>query len=299
MELAFLTDTENRILSRKGWVGSTWGRLDLPREHTLEPMPNSLLTKEFRVQMRGRETHAVSTVYVLVLSALTIGLIWQASTGQPALGPEYGRGMFLAFAIALILAVSMICPAFAVGAVSSERERLTFDQLRVTLLRPHQVLIGKVGPVLVYSVILLVAALPMIILIAPAGGISTTEVALCYLIAFVSAMAFSLVGLMWSSICTSTRAATTMTYATIGLLIFGTAMVPVTLSRVFGLKANRVLQDLGMALNPFHAVASILGRGRQFQVAGLMPWETVVISYTIVSITAAYIFLLRFRRMGG
>ena len=269
------------------------------RARTLELMPNPLFIKEFRIQMRGRETHAVSTVYVLVLSALTVSLIWQASTGQPTLGPEYGRGMFLAFAMVLVLAISMICPAFAVGAVSSERERLTFDQLRVTLLRPHQVLIGKVGPVLAYSLILLVAALPMIVLLAPAGGISTTEVALCYLIAFVSALAFSLVGLMWSSLYAGTRAATTMTYATISLFIFGTAMVPVTLSRVFGLYVNRVLQDLCMALNPFHAVASILGRGRQFQVAGLMPWETVVISYVIVSITASYIFLLRFRRTRG
>jgi hypothetical protein len=260
-------------------------------------MLNPLLAKELRVQMRGRETYAVGTIYILALSALAFSLIWEVSTGRSALDPEYGKEMFLAFAITLILATCLICPAFTVGAVSSERERLTFDQLRVTLLKPYQILIGKAGPPLIYILILLFASLPVAILIVPAGGISPREVVSCYLIAFIAAAAFSLIGLMWSSIYRSTRPSTVMTYAITGFFTFGTAMVPMILNIVFRLRINRVLLDLVMALNPFHAVFNTLGRGRQIQVAGLSPWVIVIAGYLVISTIAACVALLRFRRM--
>ena len=262
-------------------------------------MLNPLLIKEFRVQMRGRETYAVGTIYILALSALIFSLIWEASTGEKVLDPEYGREMFLAFAITLILAICLICPAFTVGAVSSERERLTFDQLRVTLLRPHQILIGKAGPPLAYALILLFASLPVAILIVPAGGVSPREMASCYLIAFISAIAFSLIGLMWSSIYRNTRPSTVMTYAITGFFTFGTAMVPMILSGVFRVRVNRILVDLFIALNPFHAVFNVFGRGRQLQLAGLSPWAIVTTGYLIISAIAVCVALVKFKKMRG
>jgi hypothetical protein len=260
-------------------------------------MLNPLLIKEFRIETRGWETYAVGTVYILALSALTFSLIWDASTGERVLDPEYGREMFLAFVVVLILAICLICPAFAVGAISSERERLTFDQLRVTLLKPRQILVGKASLPLIYILILLFASLPVAVLIMPAGGISLMEVVFCYLIAFVSAAAFSLIGLMWSSIYRSTRVSTAMTYAIMGFFTFGTAVVPMILSGVLQVKLNRVLLDLCIALNPFHAVFSVLGKGRQFRLAGLSSWEIAMAGYLIISVIAICVALLRFKRM--
>lgn len=260
-------------------------------------MLNPLLIKEFRVQTRGWETYAVGTIYILALSALTFSLLWEASTGERVPDPEYGSEMFLAFVIVLILAICLICPAFTVGAISSERERLTFEQLRVTLLKPRQILMGKATPPLTYILILLFASLPVATLIVPAGGIPHKEVASCYLIAFISAVAFSLTGLMCSSIYRSTRASTAMTYAIIGFFTFGTAMVPMILSGVFRVRINRVLLDLCTALNPFHAVFSILGKGKQFRLAGLSPWVIAITGYLIISAVAVCVALLRFKRM--
>lgn len=260
-------------------------------------MLNPLLTKGFRIQTRGWEVYAVGTIYTLVLSALSFGLIWEASTDDGGSDPGYGRDMFLAFAVVVILAICLICPAFTVGAISSEREQLTFDQLRVTLLKPRQILVGKVGPPLIYILILLFASLPVAILIMPAGGISPMEIASYYLIAFISAMAFSLTGLMWSSIYTSTRVSIAMTYAITGFFIFGTAVAPMILDGVFRVKISHVLLDLCMALNPFHTLTSIVGNGRQFQPAGLSPLTILIIGYLIVSTIAVCVALLRFKRI--
>ena len=260
-------------------------------------MLNPLLIKELRMQTRGREIYVVGGIFILALSALVFGLIWEASTSDGTLNAEYGKEMFLAFIVVLMLAISLICPAFTVGAISSERERLTFDQLRITLLKPRQILVGKVTPTLIYILILLFASLPIAILIVPLSGISSTEIASCYLLIFISALAFSLIGLMCSSIYKSTRASTIMAYAVTGFFTFGTAVAPMILTSIFRVSVNRILLDLFISLNPFHALLSVLGRGRQPQMAGLSPWIFTIISYLILSVIAACIALLRFRKM--
>ncbi len=262
-------------------------------------MLNPLLIKELRMQTRGKETYAISGIYILALSVLTFTLIWEASTGDRTLNVEYGKEMFLAFIVVLTLAICLICPAFTVGAISSERERLTFNQLRVTLLKPHQIVLGKAAPALIYILALLFASLPIVILIVPLSGLSLTETALCYMVVLVSALAFSLIGLMCSAVYKNTRASTVMTYSTIGLFMFGTAAAPMILTGVFRMKINRILLDLLIALNPFHAVFNILGKGRQVQIAGLPSWNINIIGYLTISVLAIGVSLLRFHKMRG
>lgn len=262
-------------------------------------MLNPLLIKELRMQARGKEIYAISGIYILALSVLTFTLVWEASTGDRPLDVEYGKEMLLAFFVALMLAVCLICPAFTVGSISSERERLTFNQLRVTLLKPHQILVGKAAPSLIYILTLLFASLPIVLLIVPLSGLSLTELASCYLIALISALTFSLVGLTCSAIYRNTRASTVMTFATIGLLMFGTAVAPMILTGVFRVKINRILLDLFMSLNPFYAVLSVLGGGKQIQMAGLSPWSVTVTGYLAISAIAVCVSLFRFKRMRG
>jgi ABC-2 type transport system permease protein len=252
-------------------------------------MLNPLLIKELRMKTRGVEAYAVGVIYIFALSALAFGLFWEASSGGRTLDPEYGIKMFLAFVVAVILAVCLICPAFTVGAVSSERERLTFDQLRVTLLKPRQILLGKALPPVIYVLVLIVASIPAASLIAPVGGISPAEMFFCYATAFISAMAFGLVGLMCSSIYRRTRPSIVMTYSIAGFFLFGTAVIP----RI--VRLNRVLLDLCLSMNPFYAAMSALGRGKQVQIAGLSSWDIAVIGYLIISAVSACITLLRFR----
>lgn len=260
-------------------------------------MLNPLLIKELRVQTRGRDIYVVGGIFILALSALVFGLIWEASTGHGTLNAEYGREMFMAFIVVLMLTISLICPAFTVGAISLERERLTFDQLRLTLLKPRQILAGKVAPTLVYILILLFASLPIAILIVPLSGVSSMEMASCYLVIFISALAFSLIGIMCSSIYKSVRASTVMAYAVTGFFIFGTALAPMMLTSIFRININRILLDLFISLNPFHALLSVLGKRGQSQVIGLSPWIFTIVSYLILSALAACIALLRFRKM--
>jgi hypothetical protein len=258
-------------------------------------MLNPLLIKELRTLTRSGKMYAIGVTLIITLSALTFGLIWEASTTERTLGPDYGKNMFLIFFVVLILAICMIFPAFAAGAISSEREQMTFDLLRVTLLKPHQYLVGKMGPVLIYILILLSASLPVAILMLPLGGISTAELIYCYLVTFIPAMAFSLIGLMWSSVFRNTRTSTGVTYAFAGFFTLGTGLVPTILKEASQAKLNRIC----VSLNPFYAAASILGRTKGIQIAGLSPQSITIAGYLIISLITACIAMLRFRRMRG
>ncbi len=258
-------------------------------------MLNPLLTKEFRTLTRSGKIYAIGVIFIIALSALTFGLTWEASTTEKTLDPEYGRAMFLTFFVVLILAICLIFPAFTAGAISSEREQMTFELLRVTLLEPHQYLVGKIGPVFICILILLFASLPAAILMLPLGGISTAELIYCYLVTFAPAMAFSLTGLMWSSVFKNTRTSRAVTYACAGFFIFGTGLVPTILKGVFQTKLHRIC----VSLNPFYAAASILGRTKGIRIAYLSPQSITVAGYLIVSLITACIAMLRFRRMRG
>lgn len=262
-------------------------------------MLNPLLIEELRTLTRSGRMYAICLIIIIALSALTFGLIWEASTSGRTLDPEYGKGMFLTFFVVLILAICLIFPAFTAGAISSERERMTFELLRVTLLKPHQYLVGKMGPVIIYILILLSASLPVAILMLPLGGISTAELAYCYLVTLISAIAFSLSGLMCSSVFRNTRSSTGVTYAFVGFFIFGTGIVPMILKEAFQVKLSRVLLDLCTSLNPFYAAASILGRTKEIQVAGLSPQNITIAGYLVISLITACIAMLRFKRMRG
>ena len=251
-------------------------------------MLNPLLIKEFRIQARGWKTYAAGVIYISAISALVFGLFWEASSNGKTLDPEYGIDMFFVFAIALILGVCSICPAFTVGAISLECEQDTYDQLRATLLKPYQILIGKALPPIIYILMLMGASLPVVSLIAPVGGISLAEIAACYLIVFISAMTFSLVGLMCSSIFRHTRTSIIVTYSIAGFFLFGTVIIPMI--------ANRVLMDRLIALNPFHAAMSVIGMSKQLQLSGLPSWSILAIVYLIISAASVCITLFRFRQ---
>jgi len=255
-------------------------------------MLNPILIKELRIQMRSWKYYAVGTIYILTISGLVFGMIWEASTSKKTLDPEYGKRIFFAFFVVLTLAVCMICPAFTVGAISSEEELLSFDLVRITLLKPRHILSGKLAPVLIYALILLFASLPATLLIMPVSGTSLMEISLCYLIAFISATMFSLIGFMWSSIFRRTRIAAIVAYITTGVFAFGTMVVPTMLSRIFQVRISHILLSLCNALNPFYVIASKLeGAEKATELI-----TNLIISYLIISVIVTLVILLRLRR---
>lgn len=235
---------------------------------------NPVIVKEVRTRMRGSRAFWMVSIHlgiiVLILGVVYLGLISSLSTsGNLELRRYLGKAIFgLVIALELIT-ISFSAPAITAGMISSERERKTYDLLRVTLLPATNLLVGKYLSALVFVFLLVFTSLP---LMGPAfmiGGISIQEILIASLILLVTAIAFCAIGIFFSSLFRRTLISTVITYGLTILLVFGIPFISLILILVFGASINTtslglssetvfVLFTLGWILVSLTPLATIL-----------------------------------------
>jgi ABC-type transport system involved in multi-copper enzyme maturation permease subunit len=117
------------LLPEKGW-------------NYIDDGENPVYRKELRSELLGTGT-LFARVVLQVALLLSILFIPQIVTGHV--------NYFCAY---LVVVVALIGPALSAGAFSQERERGTLDSLLCTLLRPRQVVLGKLCSLARYTLVL-------------------------------------------------------------------------------------------------------------------------------------------------
>ncbi len=201
-------------------AGVPWRRRLLRRES------NPLLIKELRGRMRGARAFIVLTVYLLLLTCFTSIIYYAviANSRGPAgasVMAELGKTVFGTVVLIEIFMVTFITPAFTSGAISGERERKTYELLRATLLPAHKMVSGKLASALTYMFLLILAALPLQSLAFVLGGVTVEELALATILLLVTAFAFAVIGLFFSTFARTTLVSTVLTYSTALLTAIG------------------------------------------------------------------------------
>jgi len=221
---------------------------------------NPIIIKELRSRMRGARAFIILTAFLLLLGLVSYGLyrIMAATSGRyggrPLLSAHVGQAIFTALAFFELLLVCFITPALTAGIISGERERLTYDMLLATPLRPHSVLWGKFISALVYVLLLIFAAVPMASLVFIFGGVAPEDLVGVLIILLTTAVTFGAVGLFFSALLGRTVRATVITYAVIIALIAVTSLVPMAWSIVREQEPPRAL----LYPSPFAAMVSAL-----------------------------------------
>lgn len=196
---------------------------------------NPLMVRELRSYMRGTRACAVLTVYIAIISGIALLLYLGVSLANPALGvgnsSEAGSILFYIVVGLQLVLVSFVAPAFTVSAITSERERRTFDLLKVTLLSPRQIVWSKLVPVLGYVLLLVLATIPLFSLAFLLGGVEAGQLAAALCVILSSSALFTTLGLFVSSRAPSTLGATIVTYSivvgiVIGLLVLTSLVFP-------------------------------------------------------------------------
>jgi ABC-2 type transport system permease protein len=226
---------------------------------------NPIIVKELRSRMRGGRPYLILSGYLLGLSLICYGVIRifqaQAQNGTPIISAHVGQGLFAALALAETLLITFLTPALTAGAVSSEREQLTYDLLLATPLRPGRILSGKLIAALSYVLLLIFAAVPLGSVILLFGGVAPWDLLKVLLLLLVIALAAGMLGLLCSTIAKRTLRATIMTYLIILLVIVGAYLLVAvrTAPNGFGPPGSSRL----IAASPFSAMTSIVLRGAQ------------------------------------
>jgi hypothetical protein len=190
---------------------------------------NPVMLKEVRERMRGARAFVVITIYLGLMSGFTIlffliqrGVVQEQ--GSAATG-ALGRQLFAGVVGIELLLIIFIAPAFTAGAVTTERERKTYDLLQITLLPKSSFIIGKLESALSYILLLLLAAIPLQSIAFLFGGVSETEVVLAFFLLAVTAVMLGTVGLYFSTLVDRTLTASVRTYTVAFAFMVGIPLV--------------------------------------------------------------------------
>jgi ABC-2 type transport system permease protein len=186
---------------------------------------NPVIIKELRGRMRSRRAFVLLSIYLSVISLL-VGIVYILIASEQSYGywdPEIrqaaGKAIFSTVVLLELSLISFIGPALTSGAITSERERDTYDLLRTTLLSARSLAFGKLGTSVIYLCLLILTALPIESLAFFLGGVGMGELLLSNFLLVVNAIFFCALGLFYSSFTKRTTVATIASYTTILLSV--------------------------------------------------------------------------------
>lgn len=164
---------------------------------------NPMIRKELRQRMRERRGWLLPTLYLVALGAVicfTYSLVvsetrWMYREIQ---GAEVGVPVFLVAAYGQLALLLLLVPVFSAGAVTIEKEQRTLPSLLTTLLTTTDIWWGKFVASLLFMVLLLISAVPVLGLSFAFGGVGPFELMMVSLTTFIILASMSAVGLYCS-----------------------------------------------------------------------------------------------------
>lgn len=185
---------------------------------------NPVLHRELLVNLRTQRAFLLLAVYQLVLAAVVL-LAWPTDERLDlTISPPSAKKLVNLFFLGQYVIASLMAPSFAAGTITGEKERLTFEMLLASPLRPAAIVIGKMVASLTHLGMLILASLPIIVLCLPLGGVSVYEVLAAYLGLIVSVILFGAIGVFCSSYFSRTSNSLVVSYLTILPMVIGSVM---------------------------------------------------------------------------
>lgn len=194
-------------------------------------MDNPIIAKELKGRMRSKQGFIMLTAYLALISLVIISVYFISTNNQSVsrINPDalqrLGKQIFNTVVMLELLMIVFIGPALTSGAISSERERGTFDLLRTSLLSSRDLIVGKLGSTVIYLLLLILTALPLQSLAFFLGGVGIPEMFISIGMLAASAFFFCTLGLYFSTLVKRTIVATVFSYSTLILpaviILFG------------------------------------------------------------------------------
>lgn len=179
-------------------------------------LDNPVILKELKGRMRNRQGFVTMTTYLMLIgffvTTIYLTLSTESSSAAPGQLQTIGKVLFGTVVLLELLMISFIGPALTSGAISSERERQTFDLLHISLLSPLELVFGKLSSAVFYLLLLIFAAIPVQSLAFFMGGVGIAEMIVSTLMLVVTAVFYCALGLFFSSFAKRTLTSTVVTY---------------------------------------------------------------------------------------
>ncbi len=184
---------------------------------------NPVLQRELLGNLRMTRAFVLLFLYLGMLG-LVVLLAWpQERQLDLTTNPEASKRLINLVFLGQYLLAAMMAPSFAAAAITGEKERMSYEMLLASPLRPGAIVLGKLLASLCHLLLLIFASLPIVMLCLPLGGVSIYEALAAFFGLFVSVITFGMISLAASSYFRRTSASLLVSY----LLILPLALLAV------------------------------------------------------------------------
>lgn len=188
---------------------------------------NPVLQRELLVNLRKPRAFGLLLLYQVLLAAV-VYFAWPTENVRLDLSDSGASSVLvdLVFLGQYILA-ALMAPSFAAGSIAGEKERMTYEMLLASPIRPESIVLGKLVAALTHLAVLIFASLPIVMLCLPLGGVSFYEVLAAYLALIASVITFGMISVAAGSFFSRTSSALVVSYLMIlplalaGVLFWG------------------------------------------------------------------------------
>lgn len=172
---------------------------------------NPVLQWELLTNLRMPRAFVLLFVYVALLGVM-VCLAWPQEHRLDLAQPEAAKRLVNLFFLGQYLLASLMAPSFAAGAITGEKERMSYEMLLATPLKPGAIVLGKLVAALAHLAILMICSLPIVMLCLPLGGVSLYEVFTAYFGMITTVGLFGMISLWASSYFKRTSASLVVSY---------------------------------------------------------------------------------------
>jgi len=232
---------------------------------------NPIILKELRGRMRSWRTLFTVSLYVGLLSIFAV-LTYAITMPRPNYNgysnyyynegyERLGTDIFSAVIAVQLILIALLAPGFTSGVLSGEKERQTYEILLLTLLRPAEIVFGKLFSTLLYLFLLIIAALPVESIVFLVGGVGIDQLLIGLAVPVMTALLLGSLGIAWSSILSTSGRASRAAYVTGAIMFLGLPALGLPLKVLFygfdgGSDSDYFLLNWASAFNPGVAVVA-------------------------------------------
>lgn len=188
----------------------------------------ALIASELRQRIRGKRWWGLLAIWFLVLYGFT-ALVRQGAKHAFSFEPEFadpvGIVMFGSLVLFVLGLMCLVIPSLTSTSINGERDRGTLAVLQSTLMRPHQILIAKLGSAMIAATAFLAATIPLTLWAGTEGGIGFGRTVVVYLLLLITAALLVVIGLVASAVVRRPSLSAVAAYSMVFLLTIGTPIL--------------------------------------------------------------------------
>lgn len=254
---------------------------------------NPILKRDMMVQSRSYTIpFVISGINGILFLIGLLGVFGVTARMQHSAENEYEALLSIYILVVMIWfgLIVLVAPSLTAGGISGERQTKTLDLMLITLMKPMDIIGGKILSSLWSIIVMLISCVPAMMIPLLFGGVSTMRTVLIMLAMVPMILLFLSIGIFASSIGSTSIKSTAIAYAITAFICIGTVVIAM-LSANFTGNSNNYLAYL-LVFNPVSTIISLLAGaigeigflGKLFNELYLTPERAFLKFYPLVSI---------------